>query len=49
MPDAGSHLPALPSRQELREVAAAWEAFMAGETRDVEKVRPGVFRLRRDR
>jgi sigma-54 dependent transcriptional regulator, acetoin dehydrogenase operon transcriptional activator AcoR len=40
MPDAGSHFPALPSRQELREVAAAWEAFMAGGIQDVENVRP---------
>lgn len=40
MPDSGSFLPALPSRQKLRNIAAAWEAFMAGETRGVEKVRP---------
>lgn len=33
------HLPALPSRQELQNITAAWDAFMAGETRGLEKVR----------
>lgn len=40
MPDPSSLLPALPSRQELRNLTAAWETFMAGEIRSVEKVRP---------
>ncbi|HXG22003.1 MAG TPA: hypothetical protein VNN62_23360, partial [Methylomirabilota bacterium] len=35
-------LPVLPSRQALREVTTAWEAFMAGDTRGLEKVRPVI-------
>ena len=35
-------LPALPSRQELRDTTAAWEAFMAGETHGLERVRPVI-------
>jgi transcriptional regulator of acetoin/glycerol metabolism len=34
--------PALPSRQALREVETAWEAFMAGDSRGLEKVRPVI-------
>src|SRR5215208_3604893 len=35
-------LPALPSRQELRDITAAWEAFRAGETQGLERVRPVI-------
>jgi transcriptional regulator of acetoin/glycerol metabolism len=35
-------LPLLPSRQELRAVDLAWEAFMAGDSRGLEKVRPVI-------
>ncbi len=38
----GDPLPTLPSRQEMRDVAVAWEAFMAGETRGLEQVRPVI-------
>jgi transcriptional regulator of acetoin/glycerol metabolism len=37
-----SVLPALPSRQELRDLITAWEAFMAGENHRLEKVRPVI-------
>ena len=42
MGDAALLLPALPSRQELRDTTAAWEAFMAGETQGLERVRPVI-------
>jgi transcriptional regulator of acetoin/glycerol metabolism len=42
MRDSVILLPALPSRQELRDITAAWEAFMAGETQGLEKVRPVI-------
>lgn len=42
MRDLALLLPALPSRQELRDTTAAWEAFMAGETHGLEKVRPVI-------
>ena len=32
----------LPSRREMREVATAWEAFMSGQERGLEKVRPVI-------
>ena len=32
----------LPSRQEMREVASAWEAFMSGQDQGLEKVRPVI-------
>lgn len=35
-------LPALPSRQELRDITAAWEGFMGGETQGLERVRPVI-------
>lgn len=42
MRDSVMLLPALPSRQELRDTTAAWEAFMAGETHGLERVRPVI-------
>lgn len=35
-------LSALPTRQTMRQVATAWEAFMAGEERGLEHVRPVI-------
>lgn len=42
MRDPAIFLPVLPSRQELRDITAAWEAFMAGDAQELEKVRPVI-------
>jgi transcriptional regulator of acetoin/glycerol metabolism len=42
MRDPAICLPTLPSRQELRDITTAWEAFMAGDAQELEKVRPVI-------
>lgn len=42
MRELATSLPALPTRQALRHVAIAWEAFMAGDSRSLEAVRPVI-------
>lgn len=42
MRELASPLPPLPTRQALHDVATAWEAFMAGDTRSLAVVRPVI-------
>lgn len=42
MTELSSMLPPLPSRQELRDVEGAWESFIAGDSRGLERVRPVI-------